>query len=77
MLVQECTMLIKHKDCIASNIKAKCPSNVISFLMTKRVQNTVKRVKSFYKCAVISSNINPATVWTVQRKIEGFFKMYC
>ena len=55
MLVQECTMLIKHKDCIASNIKAKCPSNVISFLMTKRVQNTVKRVKSFYKCAVIES----------------------
>ena len=55
MLVQECTMLIKHKDCIASNIKAKCPSNVISFLMTKRAQNTVKRVNSFYKCAVIES----------------------
>ena len=55
--------------------------NVISFLMTGTAQNNSKKVNSFYECAIIVTlkwvfcNIYPASIWTVECKIEGLFKM--
>ena len=51
--------------------------------MTKKAQNTSKKVNSFYECAIIVTlnwiycNIYPASIWTVEHKIEGFFKKCC
>ena len=57
--------------------------DAISLLITKRAQNTGEKVNNFYECAIVVSlewiycNIYPASIWTVERKIEGLFKMYC
>ena len=57
-------------------------SDVISLLLTKRAQNTGKKVNNFNECAIITSllwvncNIYPASLRNVERKIEGLFQMY-
>ena len=54
--------------------------NVISFLITKRAQNTSEKVNSLYECAIIVTlqwvycKIYPASIWRVEYKIEGLFK---
>ena len=51
--------------------------------MEKKAQNTSKKVNSFYECAIIVTlnwiycNIYPASIWTVEHKIAGFFKKCC
>ena len=55
--------------------------DVISLLMTERAQNTGKKVYNFYECAIIVSlswiycKIYAGSIRTVERKIEGNFKM--
>ena len=54
--------------------------HVISFLMTKRAQKTSKNENSFYECATIVTlkciycDIYPASIWTVEHKIERLFE---
>ena len=54
--------------------------NLISFLITKRAQNTSEKVNSLYECVIIVTlqwiycNIYPASIWRVEYKIEGLLK---